>query len=118
MKKAEFFMAIIMLFVISGSSAAASADIPVLPPAEEIVTHIVLEGVTETAAGDAHGQATNWPPQSERRNLCDARNSMYAWPCAKSYQDPENRLSRLCIQYVVCSAQQNRNIHLLGSRAS
>jgi len=52
-KKAEFFMAIIMLFVISGSSAAALAEIPVLPPAEEIVTHIVLEGVTETAAGDA-----------------------------------------------------------------
>ena len=53
MKKAEFLMAITILFIISGSSAVALAEIPVLPPAEEIVTHIVLEGVAETAIGDA-----------------------------------------------------------------
>lgn len=53
MKKSAFLLAIILLALVFGSAAAVSADEPVLPPLEEIVTGFYFERAAETAEGDA-----------------------------------------------------------------
>ena len=53
MKKSAFLLAIILLSLVFGSAAAGSADVPVLPPLEEIVTGFYFERATVTAVGGA-----------------------------------------------------------------